>query len=78
MAEKKKEIKKTEKKATIAQRAPSPVTQEDVYPAIQIAEIFGVSSFDFFMMKNAQDLNDSTLLTMTEFQKLYQKTIEGR
>ena len=78
MAEKKKEIKKTEKKAIAVLKAPSPVIQEDVYPAIQIAEILGISSFDFFIMKRAKNIDDDTLLTTSKFQKLYQEAVEGR
>ena len=78
MAEKKKETKKIEKRAIAAPKAPSPVAQEDVYPAIQIAEILGVSSFDFFIVKRAKNIDDDTLLTMSKFQKFYQEAVEGR
>jgi len=78
MAEKKKEIKKIEKKAITAPKALSPAIQEDVYPAIQIVEILGISSFEFFMIKRAKNIDDGTLLTMSKFQKFYQEVVEGR
>ena len=78
MAEKKKETKKIEKRAITAPKAPSPIIQEDVYPAVQIAEILGISSFDFFIMKRAKNINDDTLLTTSKFQKFYQEAVEGR
>lgn len=78
MAEKKKETKKAVKRVQADMQTPSPIIQEDLYPAVQIAEILGISSFDFFMMKRAKNLNDSTLLTMSKFQKIYQEAVEGR
>ena len=78
MAEEKKETKKSVKKTKAIVQPPLAVVQEDIYPAVQIAEILGIASFDFFMIKNAKNIEDSTLLTMTEFQKLYKEAIEGR
>ena len=83
MAEKKKETKKTvAKKAPVrAQantRATAPVKKEEVYPAMNIANTFGISSFDFYMMKEAKGITDNSLLSIAQFQKYYQDVIEGR
>ena len=82
MTEKKKETKKTvAKKAVKAEantQAQAPVQQEDVYPAINIANIFGISDFAFYMIKEAKGINDGSLMTMSEFQRYYQEIIEGR
>lgn len=79
MVEKKKEeTKKAVKKAKAFVPKLEPKAKEDLYPAVQLAEILGISSFDFFMIKDTKNINDGTLLTMTEFQKLYQKIVEGR
>lgn len=79
MAEKKKETKKTvAKRAQANTQAKAPVVQEDVYPAINIANIFGISDFAFYMIKEAKGINDGSLMTMSEFQRYYQEIIEGR
>ena len=79
MAEKKKETKKTvAKRAQSNTKAPAPVQQEDVYPAISIANIFGISDFAFFMINEAKGINDGTLLTMDKFQRYYEEIVEGR
>ena len=89
MAEKKKEtkIKTVAKKTAKPQaqpkmqantRAQAPVKQEEVYPAINVANIFGISSFDFYMIKEAKNINDNSLVTISDFQKYYQEVIEGR
>lgn len=79
MAEKKKEIKKTvAKRAQSNTKAPVAVQQEDVYPAISIANIFGISDFAFYMIKEAKGINDGTLLTTSQFQKYYKEIVEGR
>lgn len=83
MAEKKKEIKKTvAKKAPIKAkantRAKAPVKKEEVYPAINIANTFGISSFDFYMIKEAKKITDNSLVSIAQFQKYYQEVVEGR
>ena len=79
MAEKKKETKKTvAKRAQTNTQAKAPVVQEDVYPAINIANIFGISDFAFYMIKEAKGINDGSLMTMSEFQRYYQEVVEGR
>ena len=88
MAEKKKETKKNVAKKSITLKTPkrlqgntqakAAVKKEEVYPAIQIANTFGISSFAFYMIKEAKNLNDGSLLTITQFQKYYNEVIEGR
>ena len=86
MAEKKKETKKTDaQKASVKVKAPikaqsntkakAPVKQEEVYPAINIANTYGIPSFDFYMIKEAKGINDNTLLTIAEFQRYHQEVI---
>lgn len=79
MAKEKKEIKKTvSAKAQRVQtntQAQAPVLQEDVYPAINIANIYGLSEFAFFMIKDAKGINDGTLMTMSEFERYVNEVI---
>ena len=87
MAEKKKETKKTDAKkvAPTKAKAPiraqsnvkakAPVKQEEVYPAIHIANTYGIPSFDFYMVKEAKGINDDTLLTIREFQGYLREVI---
>ena len=79
MTKEKKEEKKTAaKKAPRVQadtKAKAPVLQEDVYPAINIANIFGLSDFAFYMIKEAKGINDGTLITMSEFEKYIKEVI---
>lgn len=83
MAEKKKEVKKTVTKKAPAKvqtntRAKAPVKKEEVYPAINIAKTFGMSSFDFYMIKEAKKITNDSLITIPQFQKYYQEVVEGR
>ena len=83
MAEKKKEIKKTvAKKAPVKAkantRAKAPVKKEEVYPAINIANTFGISIFDFSMIQEAIKVTDNSLVSITQFQMCYQVVVEGR
>ena len=88
MAEKKKETKKTTAKAkdiTLKSKrlqgnvqAKAQVKEEDVYPAISIAKTFGIPDFAFYMIKEAKNLNDGSLITMSQFQKYYNEIVEGR
>jgi hypothetical protein len=83
MTEKKKEVKKTVAKKAPAKmqantRAQASVKKEKVYPAINIANTYGISSFDFYMIKEQNNINDDSLLTIKQFQKYYQKILEGR
>lgn len=77
MAKEKKETKKTVAKVNRVQantQAVAPV-QEDVYPAINIANIYGLSEFAFFMIKDAKGINDGTLITMSEFERYVNEVI---
>lgn len=77
MAKEKKETKKTVAKVNRVQantQATAPV-QEDVYPAINIANIYGLSEFAFFMIKDAKGINDGTLMTMSEFERYVNEVI---
>ena len=65
-------------KAQANTKAKAPVQKEEVYPAISIANIFGIPSFAFYMIKEAKNINDGTLLTMSEFQRYYNEVVEGR
>lgn len=83
MAEKKKETKKTTAKKVPIKvqantQAKAPVQQEDVYPAINIAEMYGVSDFAFYMIKKAKNINEGTLITMDTFKQYYNEVVEGR
>lgn len=85
MAEKKKEAKKTTAKAknpvfktSRAQgntQAKAQVKKEDVYPAIQIAQTFGIPDFAFYMIKEAKKINDGSLMTVSQFQKYYNEVV---
>ena len=87
MADKKKETKKTVAKTPVKAkvkrvqantRVQAPVKQEEVYPAINIARTFGISSFDFYMIKEAKKIDDNSLMTIAQFQMYYQEVLEGR
>ena len=85
MADKKKNTQKTATKAvkkTVAKKTEKPVrvvVSEDALPAINIAQIYNISNFDFFALKKKTGITDDTLLTMSEFREQYKKAIkEGR
>lgn len=89
MAKEKKETKKTVAKASTKNKIVSkkntkvqsntqssaPVFKEDVYPAINIANIYGLSDFAFYMIKNEKNINDGTLMTMSEFERYMKEVI---
>lgn len=82
MVEKKKNAKKTDDKTTVkpvAKAVKKPVrvmVSEDALPAIEIAKIYNISSFDFFALKKKTGIDDKTLLTMSEFRDKYQKAMK--
>lgn len=83
MAEKKKDTKKTVAKkepvrAQVNTQAKAPVQQEDVYPAINLAQMYGVSDFAFYMIKKAKNIDEGTLITMDAFKQYYNEVVEGR
>ena len=73
MAAKDKNTKKTVAKATV--KPVKIMVSEDALPAIDIAKIYNISTFDFFVLKKEAGIEDNTLLTMPEFRKKYQKII---
>lgn len=81
MTEKKKTTKKTTARVAAAPKVQAPVIEhrEDVFPAIEVAEIIGLSDFDFLTIKNKKGITDGTLLSITQMQEYIQKVIkEGR
>jgi len=82
MADKKKNVKKTDEKTVekpivkAAVKQPKKVmVSEDALPAIEIAKVYNISSFDFFTLKKKLGISDDTLLTMSKFREEYQKII---
>ena len=65
-------IKKVVKKTT-SQEAPKPVEQK--YFAEDLANGMGISSYDFFLIKRVARIQNGTLITRSEMQKLYNKII---
>lgn len=79
MTEKKKTTKKAAPKMAITPKVKAKVAvKEDVYPAISVAKIIGLSDFDFLTIKNQKNINDGTLLTIAQMQEYYDEIIEGR
>lgn len=79
MTEKKKTTKKAAPKIAITPKVKAKVAvKEDVYPAISVAKIIGLSDFDFLTIKNQKNINDGTLLTIAQMQEYYDEIIEGR
>lgn len=82
MVEKKKNAKKTVNKTeakTVTKAVKKPVrvmVSEDALPAIDIAKIYNISTFDFFTLKKKTGINNETLLTVSEFRDKYQKAIK--
>ena len=50
--------------------------QEALLPAFQIAEILNMSSFEFFIIKRKNNINDNDLLTISQLKEMYKQTIE--
>ena len=79
MTEKKKTTKKAAPKIAITPKVKAKVAaKEDVYPAISVAKIIGLSDFDFLTIKNQKKINDGTLLSIAQMQEYYEEIIEGR
>lgn len=80
MTEKKKTTKKTTTRVTATPKVQAPVIakKEEVYPAIDVAHIIGMSDFDFLIIKRQKGINDGTLLSITQMQEYYDESIEGR
>lgn len=72
MAEKKdSKIKKATKK--VAPKAQKPA--EPKYFAKDLAERMGIERFDFLLIKREANIEDGSLITMSEMQELYNKVI---
>lgn len=80
MVDKKIEEKKQNTKAKIAKFAkPAKIEKtEGKSFAIDIAQKFGVSTFDFLILKRQNGIEDTTPITVSEFKAMYQQLIEGR
>ena len=46
--------------------------------ARDIAKNFRISSYDFLIIKRQNGINDDTVISVSEFKKMYQKLLEGR
>ena len=81
MAEKKKTDKKEKAvvKKTVNTKANVGIKPqklaEDKYPASEIAKNLNVSDFAFLVMKQEMGINDSTFLTISEFQTKYNRIV---
>lgn len=70
--------KKVNKFDSIKAKAPTIKPVEQKLFARDIAENFGVSSFDFLIIKRQNDIEDTTPISVSEFKQMYQKMVEGR
>ena len=80
MTEKKKTTKKATKRVVAAPKVQAPVveTKEDVFPAIEVAKIIGLSDFVFFRIKKQYNINDGTLVSISQMQEYFTQIKEGR
>lgn len=46
--------------------------------AKDLARNLGVPTFDYFIIKRQEGIDDMTPLSVSEFKKMYQKILEGR
>lgn len=46
--------------------------------AKDLAKSLGVPSFDYFIIKRQEGIDDMTPLSTSEFKRMYQKILEGR
>ena len=80
--EKATKIAKKAKKAIVKVEKPKavPVLQnkETLFSATQIAEMLGIPSFEFFIIKSKYNIDDEALFTISQFKEIYKQTIEGR
>lgn len=56
--------------------APEIKVVEPQQPAIMIAQLLNISSFDFFRVKQEAGLTDGSFLTISEFKNIYNKIIK--
>lgn len=53
--------------------------KESLFPAVEAANIIGLSSFDFYMIKKAKKINDGKFVSLPKMQEYYKEVIiEGR
>lgn len=70
--------KKVNKINSIKAKVPTAKPVEQKLFARDIAENFGVSTFDFLIIKRQNGIDDTTPISASEFKKMYQKMVEGR
>ena len=73
MAENKKNEKKVKTVPSPVKKQPQAVAREKKYRAIELAKIYNVSDFQFLALKRAEDINESSFITMTEFLEILKK-----
>lgn len=90
MAEKKAQEEKKSVATKVTKKAETKVVQKEKpkaikksgkkvephFPAKELAEKQGIGSFEFFVIKRAENIKDDTILTATEMQELYKKNIK--
>ena len=64
--------KEQPKKVVEVQRA------EQMFYAHEIAEILCIPTFEYYIVKSKNNIDDGALLTVSQFKEMYQKAIEGR
>ena len=60
------------KKTTTVKKADKKLLARD------IAKNFRISSYDFLSIKRQNGIDDDTVISVSEFKKMYQKLLEGR
>lgn len=72
----KKEVNKSKNikpKTTVSNKIES--LEEDKYFACEIADNLGIPGFAFHVMKQEAGISDNSFLTISEFQKIYNKIV---
>ena len=59
-------------KKTVVKKADKKLLARD------IAKNFRISSYDFLIIKRQNGIDDDTVISVSEFKKMYQKLLEGR
>lgn len=91
MTEKKKTAKTTTNVANKAKAKPATtiskkeepkeeivMKKESLFPAVEAANIIGLSGFDFHMIKKAKKIDNGKLISLSKMQEYYKEVIEGR
>jgi hypothetical protein len=65
------------KKITVANKPKAKVIaqKEEVFPAIDAANIIGLSDFDFLTIKKVKKIDNGTLISISDMQKYYDEII---